>query len=405
MNNKDYFSNSYKNQSRILIVDDDPNHLEMLCDCIENHVSEIITSKNGTDAISKAKENQPDLILMDVMMPGMNGFDACKKIKADHITKDIPIIFITALNDLDSILKGFSCGGVDYIFKPFHTKEIISRLKIHLKLQFQQRHLMELAIELKATKEEAEAARIIAENANHAKTNFLYKISHELMTQMNEIINLTHFTLVDYNNSNPKNHIQKINDSSIVLKELIDKIYEYSTLEKGDVKVIKETFQLEEVLKDIYSKLYPKIKDKGQVQLVISKDPMIPNKLIGDAKHLEKLLILLGDNAIKFTPSGYVELKSRLLENKNNNVSIAFSVKDTGIGMKKAQKKLLFNPFSNPDYSKTIQEHDKMGLGLPLCNKLIKILEGKLSVNSTPGEGTIITFQLNFDLFQTEKNQ
>lgn len=401
MNNKDY-SSTLQFQSKLLIVDDDPQHLEMLCDCIEGHVSEIIKATNGIESIAKAKAYQPDLILMDVMMPDMNGFNACLKIKEDPITKDIPVIFITALNDLDSILKGFSCGGVDYVSKPFHTKEIVSRLKIHLKLQFQHRQLMDMAIELKATKEEAEAARIVAEKANQAKTNFLCNVSHELMTPMNVIQNMANFALEDSLNPKQTDYLQKIKTSSEMLKELIDDMLDYSTIEIGDAIPHQELFQLEDVLQSVYEKLFSKIKDNNQVKLILSQDPMIPNNLMGDATRLQKIIFHLGDNAIKFTSSGYVEIKSRLLENKNNEVSIAFSVKDTGIGMRKAQQEFFFQPFTQADASKT-RKHGGIGLGLALCRQLIKLMNGKLSVNSIPDKGSIVTLQLDFVLSEPQK--
>ena len=138
MSNHDILAKDCQFQSKILIVDDDEQHVEMLCDCIEDYVSSIVTAINGFEAIAKAKKELPDIILMDVMMPEMNGFDACKKIKEDSTTSHIPVIFITALNDLESILRAFDSGGVDYLSKPFHSKEVISRLKNHLKVQFQQ---------------------------------------------------------------------------------------------------------------------------------------------------------------------------------------------------------------------------------------------------------------------------
>ncbi|MBF0450655.1 MAG: response regulator [Candidatus Magnetomorum sp.] len=395
MNNQNNFSEEYQFQSKLLIVDDDRQQREMLHDCMGEYVKTIITACNGIEALAKAKTEQPDLILLDIMMPEMNGFDVCTQLKEDIRTKDIPVIFITALNDLDSILKGFSCGGVDYVSKPFHTKEIISRMQIHLKLQFQHRKLMELAIELKATKEETEAARMVAEKANQSKTNFLCNLSHELMTPMNMIQSMTYFALESGLNEKQTEYLQKIKTSSDILKELMDDLLEYSTIEKGDAVVHHETFQMKTVISHINRILSQTITDKAHLQWMISEDPMIPKYLLGDVTRLQRILVQLVDNAFKFTHSGSVELNIRFLEKKGKQVSLAFSVKDTGIGMSNAQQELCFQPFSQGDTSKT-RKYGGIGLGLTLCRQLIKIMNGKLSVNSIPDKGSVVTVHLDF---------
>jgi signal transduction histidine kinase len=397
MSNQDFMANGKSFQSKILIVDDDEQHIEMLCDCIEDIVTTIVTAKNGVEAIAIAIKELPDLILMDVMMPEMNGFDACKKIKEISQTAHIPVIFITALNDLESILRAFDCGGVDYVSKPFHTKEIISRLKNHLKVQYQQRQLMDLAIELKSARESAESARIVAEKANQAKTDFLCNVSHELMTPMNMIMNMTHFALDSGLNLQQTEYLEKIKRSSELLKELIDDILEYSSCESGEVKSNQDIFNLTDVLTTVKNKLTFRMKENNQIQLFFSEDPLIPQQLIGDAVRLQKVLFHLGDNAIKFTSSGYVKIKSRLLELKDTQVSVAFSVKDTGPGMSKNQQDALFQPFVQADSSRT-RKYGGVGLGLALCRQLIKMMNGKIFINSIPDKGSIVKLQFDFSI-------
>jgi len=402
MDNQVLLAQDSRFQSKILIVDDDVQHVEMLRECIEDFVTIIITAINGLEAITKSKEEQPDIILMDVMMPEMNGFDACKRIKQDSKTEHIPIIFITALNDLESILRAFDSGGVDYISKPFHTKEIVSRLKNHLKMQFQQRQLMDLAIELKTARESAENARIVAEKANQAKTDFLCNVSHELMTPMNLIMNMTHFALNSGLNSQQSEYIDKIRKSSEVLKELIDDILEYSFSEAGNISSNQELFNLNDVLTTVKNKISYRSNEDKQLQLIFSEDPLIPKQLIGDSVRLQKILFHLGDNAVKFTSSGYVKIKSRLFEIKENQASVGFSVQDTGPGMSKDQQETLFQPFIQADNSRT-RKHGGVGLGLALCRQLIKMMNGKLFINSIPDKGTIIKIQFDFSIPENQE--
>jgi len=399
MKNKDLFSETYHFQSTVLIVDDDRQQLEILTDCLEESVSTIITASNGKEALSTAKKELPDIILLDVMMPEMNGFDVCTQLKKDPRTKDIPVIFITALNDLNSILKGFSCGGVDYVSKPYHTKEILSRLNTHIRVQFQQRKMIELSLELKAAKEEAEAARIIAEKANKAKTNFLCNISHELLTPMNMIQSMTHFALDSGLNPKQTEYLQKIKSSSDFLKLLIDDILEYSTIDSGNAIINNDTFEISKVISYVRDILSSKIVENKELQLLISEDPMIPKLLLGDYNRIQRILIHLGDNAIKFTSKGFVKLKVRLLEKNDHHVSISFSVIDTGIGMSESQQEFFFQPFTQANMAKD-RKYSGVGIGLALCQQMIKLLKGKFSVSSGPEKGSVVTFQLNFSLPQ-----
>jgi len=393
--NDSMIKSDFQYQSKVLIVDDDRQHNDMLCECVEENAYTIIKAHDGLEAFEKAKAEKPDLILMDIMMPVLNGFDSCKKIKEDPETRHIPVIFITALNDLDSILKGFACGGVDYVSKPFHTKEIISRVQIHLKMQYQHRQLMDMAIELKASKEEAEAARLVAEKANQAKTNFLSIMSHELMTPMNMIISMTHFALNSDLNTKQASYLQNIQKSSEMLKELMDDILDYSSIERGDAVTYQKPFKLSEVISLVRNKLSMKLSDNKKIKLTVFEDPLIPNYLIGDAIRLQKVLYHLGDNAVKFTKQGYVCLKTRLLEINEDKVTISLSIEDTGIGMNVAQQESLFQLFTQADNSKT-RKYRGVGLGLALCRQLIAMMNGKIFVNSTPEKGSIIKLQFDF---------
>ncbi|BAZ41211.1 response regulator receiver signal transduction histidine kinase [Calothrix sp. NIES-4101] len=121
-------------KTTLLIVDDNQNNLKVLCDAIADFGWEILVATDGESAIEQAEYAQPDLILLDVMMPGMDGFETCEKLKSNPITDKIPIIFMTALSDSFDKVKGFSIGAVDYITKPFYTEEVIARINVHLKI-------------------------------------------------------------------------------------------------------------------------------------------------------------------------------------------------------------------------------------------------------------------------------
>ena len=161
-------------QSLVLIVDDNPQNLKVLGNTLrENQVSPILV-KNGADALRLLKRKKPDLILLDIMMPEMDGFEVCKHLKQNAATKDIPIIFLTAQAERESIIKGLEMGGVDYVSKPFNTRELMARINTHL--------------ELKAARDTISLQKEALKQANAAKDKFFSIISHDLGNLFNVLI-------------------------------------------------------------------------------------------------------------------------------------------------------------------------------------------------------------------------
>ena len=220
----------------ILIVDDTPANLRLLADILAKQGHEIRPATNGNHALLAARTEPPDLILLDIRMPGMSGYDVCSELKDDPRTRNIPVIFISALDDVADKIKGFSLGGVDYITKPFQTEEVLARVKTHLTLQhlykhFQhqntqlqqeiqerqrtqeeltsyKQHLEELVeqrtnelqernrqleqknVEILQARKDTQHANEMAEAANRTKNEFIANISHELRTPLNHILAL-----------------------------------------------------------------------------------------------------------------------------------------------------------------------------------------------------------------------
>ena len=129
------------NNNTVLVIDDEATNIQVLSDFLETQSIEIMVAKNGTDGISRAKKGQPDLILLDIRMPGMDGYEVCHQLKSDKATSEIPIIFMTGLTELDDKLKAFAVGGVDYITKPFQQSELLARISVHLQISNLQNEL------------------------------------------------------------------------------------------------------------------------------------------------------------------------------------------------------------------------------------------------------------------------
>jgi len=174
--------------SRILIVDDNPTNVIILFDYFSKLEFTVLVAENGEDALKVVKENMPDIVLMDIIMPGISGFETCRRLKDAHETEDIPVLFVSSLSDTVDKVRGFNAGGVDYITKPFQQEEVLARVTTHLHLHKLKKESEVRNARLEEEINERKRAEDAAEAANRAKSEFLANMSHELRTPLNGIL-------------------------------------------------------------------------------------------------------------------------------------------------------------------------------------------------------------------------
>lgn len=179
----------------ILIVDDVSRNLKLLASILYEKEYEIAMADSGKEALRILEEISPDLILLDIMMPGMDGYEVCGELKKNERTASIPVIFLTAKHENENIIKGFECGAADYVTKPFNSKELLSRVKTHIKLKIKSENLKCLNEDLeRIVKErtlELNEAKERLEKLDKSKTYFLSLLAHELNTPINQIHGFT----------------------------------------------------------------------------------------------------------------------------------------------------------------------------------------------------------------------
>lgn len=380
--------------SKILIVDDVQLNLDLMKEILSEKGYQIATAINGKSAIAKAKAHKFDLILLDVILPDVDGFEVCSHLKSSQQTQDIPIIFLTAKKEKDSIIQGFNLGAVDYIPKPFSKEELLARVNLHLTLRKYQDELIR-------SKEMAEASA-------KAKAIFLANISHEIRTPMNGIIGMIDILKRTPLTAEQLEYIDIIGISGENLLMIINDVLDFSKIEAGQITFEHIRFNLSDEINEVVKILRYKAIQKN-LDLSFEVAPDVPPLLIGDPLRLKQVLINLCNNSIKFTEEGFVHVSVKLLSGNECAVRLQFDVKDTGIGISPENQQKLFKSFSQADVS-TTRKFGGTGLGLAISKNLVHLMGGEIGIISEEGKGAIFHFDGEFgiagqDLSEAEKQE
>jgi CheY-like chemotaxis protein/HPt (histidine-containing phosphotransfer) domain-containing protein len=380
----------------VLVVDDISRNIQVVVDILDDLGYATTFATSGKQALERVETAKPDLILLDLMMPEIDGIEVCKILKSNPEYLDIPVIFLTASHETEHLLQAFEAGAVDYITKPFNAPELVARVHTHLELKQTRDNLGKTLIELKQSREEAlEAARI--------KSQFLANMSHEIRTPMNAVLGMTELLLKTPINEQQLDFLQTLKSSGEDLLMIINDILDFSKLEAGEMRLEKKEFGLKNVIEQIFNLLGPQVANKKiQLSYEISSDT--PTFLIGDASRLRQILLNLLGNGIKFTDQGKVYLKISLKNIRHENESLAtlhFMIQDTGIGIDSQNQKKLFQSFSQIDNSST-RQYGGTGLGLAICKQLVQLMEGQIGVDSVINQGSSFWFTATFKLSTNE---
>lgn len=379
----------HNSTSKILIVDDVQLNLDLMKDILSDQNYLIATAINGKSAIAKAKAHKFDLILLDVVLPDINGFEVCSHLKSNAMTRDIPIIFLTAKKEKDSIVEGFNLGAVDYISKPFIREELLARVNLHLSL--------------KRIQEELIRSKEMAEASAKAKANFLANISHEIRTPMNGIIGMIDILKRTQLTDEQHEYIDIIGISGENLLMIINDVLDFSKIEAGQITFEYIRFNLSDEINEVIKILRYKAVQKG-LDLSFEISTEVPPLLVGDPLRLKQVLINLCNNAIKFTAEGYVHVGVKLVKVEEEVVRIHVEVKDSGIGISKENQSKLFKSFSQAEAS-TSRKFGGTGLGLAISKNLVQMMGGEIEIISEEGKGATFYFEAEFGLGEADLSE
>jgi len=244
--------------------------------------------------------------------------------------------------------------------------------------------------------EDLDEARNEALDATKAKSDFLANMSHEIRTPMNAIMGMAHLALKTDLTPKQSDYLKKVDISAKSLLGIINDILDFSKIEAGKLDMESVDFQLEDTLDNISMLVGIKTQEKG-LELLFKTDPSVPTALVGDPLRLGQVLINLSNNAVKFTDTGEIVVSTELIKKDDTQVTLKFSVRDTGIGMTAEQAAKLFQPFAQAD-SSTTRKYGGTGLGLTISKRLAEMMGGEIWVESQSGQGSIFSFTANFGL-------
>ncbi|QOW08972.1 hybrid sensor histidine kinase/response regulator [Kaistella flava (ex Peng et al. 2021)] len=364
----------------ILIVDDSPENIISLQKVLEKNDFEVDTALSGEEALKKILKKSYVLIILDVQMPGMDGFEVAEAISGYSKAKETAIIFLSAATaNVKLITRGYSSGGLDYISKPVDMNILLLKVKTFYRIYEQSRALNEMQQSLR---EEIEFRK----EAERKKDEFISIASHELKTPMTSIkgyIQLLERSLDKDDKETIRKRLHKVQNQIEKLNILIADLLDISKIESGKLKFNKKYFSFNNLLEHIIE-----IMQQSNPHVKILKKGNFEAQIYGDEMRLEQVIINFITNAIKYGPDG----EEIHITTEMRGDEIYFSVRDFGIGMSEEHQKKIFEKFYRIE--ETSERFQGLGIGLYICQEIIERHHGKIGANSVPSEGSEFYFQI-----------
>lgn len=427
MSNSENKNTSSKNKKgKILVVDDDLKNRKILKDVLEINNFEVLEAENGIEALEVIYENKPDVILLDIMMPRMNGFEVCRRIKKDPELSYIPVIMITALTDRDSRLRGISEGANDFISKPIDLKEVLLRVNN--------------AVETKKLYDDLKHAYKKLKELEELRDNLVHMIVHDMRQPVTALSG--YLQILNTHSANCPDIDKKIIDESYgvtqILIEMISSLLDVSKFEEGKMKINKTQCNLSELVEEAVH-TFDILKSNRKIEVINSEEDVT---CMCDEELIKRVLINLIGNAVKFTPDGgNIQITLSTLESPCNEIAresvasnhvskfslnsspsgigpfkkkeeqltrgkpkvknqgsssldfVKVSVKDNGPGIPSEYHNKIFEKFGQVETRKGGKKYST-GLGLTFCKLVIEAHGGKIDIESQPGRGSTFWFTL-----------
>ena len=392
-----------KSRPRILAIDDVPTNLVVLASTLAADF-DFQLAVSGAAGLALAEEQAPDLVLIDLMMPEMDGYETCRRFKELPGMQNVPVIFITALSDLDSERRCLMLGAADFISKPFRVEVVRQRIsnllerenlrrELEISRDLLEKRVAERTAELEQSMLSLRIARDAAEVASRAKSTFIANVGHELRTPMNAIIGLS---MLLQRSSVDEQQKEKLGHVLVAARRLmlhLNHLIDLAALESEKLRLESQSFALGDLLREL-DELFADVAQAKGLALTVSLPLELAGELvIGDPMRIKAVLADLIGNAIKFTEHGFVRCTLSGAEETPAHHLLHFRVEDSGIGIDPADFHRIFQPFEQLEAGST-RRFGGTGLGLNICRRLAELMGGRIVVSSVPGHGSCFEFTL-----------
>lgn len=354
----------------ILLVDDNPTNIDVLYNFLADIGFDVRVAEDGNTALERVSFSKPDLILLDIMMPHMDGFEVCRHLKSDPETSEIPVLFITAMGSVEDKVRGFELGGVDYITKPFQNQEILARIRNHMELQ-------RMRTELKRQNERLK-------DQNEALDAYARTVAHDLKNPLNLVLNFAKFIEEDGGLSGQSaEDLHRILESAQTMNHIIQDLLLLAQMRKLDIQTVP--LDMGQIVAGALERLHMEIVRKE----TLVRQPESWPTVQGITPWVQAVWVNYISNAVKYGGSPpEIRLFWETIEGSSN--WIRFGVEDNGPGLKTDAPDSLFKEFSRTG-EETEEGH---GIGLSICRRIVTRLGGEVDAENLPQGGSRFSFTL-----------
>jgi len=358
---------------RILAVDDVMQNLQVVGTMLRNEGYDVMPATSGVQALERVRVRTPDLILLDLMMPEMDGLEVCQRLKADPATCQIPIIFLTASNEMEHLVKGFEAGAVDYVTKPFNGAELLARVRTHLELKLARERLREM---------------------NDEKNEFMGIVAHDLRNPLGAIQGYAEMILDEHemNREEIDSCVSRIHETARRMGDMVRNLLDANRIERGDLEVRLTAVDLGPLVRKLADSYHARAAAKHQNLLF--EEENAPLVALADPNQVLQVIENLISNAVKYSPQG----KDILVRLARVDGMVRCQVTDQGPGLSAEDQKKLFGKFARLSAKPTGDEH-ATGLGLSIVKRMVEAMNGRVWCESELGKGA--TFVAAFPVAAT----
>lgn len=366
-----------KTKGNVLIVDDEPINLHLLSNMLVKQGYEVHSVTRGVEALEVAQSNPPDIVLLDIYMPEMDGYEVCQRLKADKRTRDIPVIFISALEETHDKVKAFGVGGVDYITKPFKLAEVLARVETHLALRELQKQLQETNQELAQSNAELQAR-------NKDLDAFSHTVAHDLKNPIVSVVGYADMLRSSYDvmsDQEIQQALQVIIKAGYKMNNIVQELLVLAGLRHGDIEL--QPLNMAKIVDEALQRLTYTI-EKARAEIIT---PDTWPSALGYAPWVEEVWANYISNGIKY---GGQPPRLELGATEQSNGVVRFWVRDDGAGLTPEEQSRLFTSFKQLEQVRATGH----GLGLSIVQHIVEKLGGQVGVESEKGKGSLFYFTL-----------